>query len=210
MAQTVKNLPDNAGDLGTIPGSEDLLEKGMATHSSVLAWRILWTEEPGGLQSTGSQRVRHDSTSKHIHFSCSVRASHCCGFSCCRPQALGSWASVAAAPRLQSTVSIVVAQRLSCSTTCGIFLDQGSNPCLLHWQVDSLPLSHQGSPSWGLFISKTHMTSDRKGRRYIFDFFLTVENQAVKAVLGQENTSLWPDDRALMLVNPGRSFGNRG
>ena len=60
MAQTVKNLPDNAGDLGTIPGSEDLLEKGMATHSSVLAWRILWTEEPGGLQSTGSQRVRHD------------------------------------------------------------------------------------------------------------------------------------------------------
>ena len=60
MAQTVKNLPDNAGDLGTIPGSEDLLEKGMATHSSVLAWRILWTEEPGGLQSTGSQQVGHN------------------------------------------------------------------------------------------------------------------------------------------------------
>ena len=36
------------------------LEKGMATHSSTLAWRILWTEEPGGLQSMGSQRVRHD------------------------------------------------------------------------------------------------------------------------------------------------------
>ena len=39
---------------------EDPLEEGMATHSSILAWRILWTEEPGGLQSMGSQRVRHD------------------------------------------------------------------------------------------------------------------------------------------------------
>ena len=38
-------------------GQEDLLEKGMATHSSILAWRIPWTEEPGGLQSLGSQRV---------------------------------------------------------------------------------------------------------------------------------------------------------
>ena len=42
------------------PGREDPLEKGMATHSSVLAWRTPWTEEPGGLQSMGSQRVRHD------------------------------------------------------------------------------------------------------------------------------------------------------
>ena len=39
---------------------EDPLEEGMATHSSILAWRIPWTEEPGGLQSLGSQRVRHD------------------------------------------------------------------------------------------------------------------------------------------------------
>jgi len=41
-------------------GQEDPLEEGMATHSSILAWRIPWTEEPGGLQSTGLQRVRHD------------------------------------------------------------------------------------------------------------------------------------------------------
>ena len=41
-------------------GWEDLLEKGMATYSSILAWRIPWIEEPGGLQSMGSQRVRHD------------------------------------------------------------------------------------------------------------------------------------------------------
>ena len=50
----------NTGDPGSIPGSERSLEKRMATHSSTLAWRIPWTEEPGGLQSTGSQRVRHD------------------------------------------------------------------------------------------------------------------------------------------------------
>ena len=55
----VKNPPANAGevrDAGSIPGQEDPLEKGMATHSSILAWRIPWTEEPGGLQSVGSQR----------------------------------------------------------------------------------------------------------------------------------------------------------
>ena len=49
----------NAGDLGLIPG-EDPLEQGMATLSSILAWRIPWTEEPGGLQSMGLQRVEHD------------------------------------------------------------------------------------------------------------------------------------------------------
>ena len=41
-------------------GREDPLEKGMATHASILAWKIPWTEEPGGLQSMGSQRVGHD------------------------------------------------------------------------------------------------------------------------------------------------------
>ena len=50
----------NAGDLGLIPGQEDALEKGMATHSSTLAWRITWIEEPGGLWSLGLQRVRRD------------------------------------------------------------------------------------------------------------------------------------------------------
>ena len=50
----------NAGDLGSVPGQEDPLEKGMATHSSILAWRIPWTKEPAGLQSMGSQRVGQD------------------------------------------------------------------------------------------------------------------------------------------------------
>ena len=50
----------NAGDLGSIPGWEDPLEKEMATHSSTLAWKIPWTEEPGKLRSMGSQRVGHN------------------------------------------------------------------------------------------------------------------------------------------------------
>ena len=50
----------NVGDPGSVPRSEDPLAKGTATHSSILAWRIPWTEEPGGLHSIGSQRVRHD------------------------------------------------------------------------------------------------------------------------------------------------------
>ena len=56
----VKNLPAVQVDLGLIPGSEDPLEKEMATYSSILARRIPWTKEPGGLQSMGLQRVRHD------------------------------------------------------------------------------------------------------------------------------------------------------
>jgi len=59
----VKNLPANAGDIRNarlIPESGDPLEEGMATHSSILAWKSPWTEEPGGLQSTELQRVGHD------------------------------------------------------------------------------------------------------------------------------------------------------
>ena len=60
MAQTVKNLPAMRETPVCSLGWEDPLEKGMATHSSILAWRTPWTEEPGGLQSMGSQRVGHD------------------------------------------------------------------------------------------------------------------------------------------------------
>ena len=58
VAQTVKNLPAMQKTQVRSLGREDPLEEGTATHSSVLAWRIPWTEEPGGLQSMGSQRVR--------------------------------------------------------------------------------------------------------------------------------------------------------
>ena len=63
MALVVKNLPARAGEEWTGFRSldrKDPLEEGMATHSSILAWRIPWTEELGRLQSIGLQRVRHD------------------------------------------------------------------------------------------------------------------------------------------------------
>ena len=60
MAQTIKNLPEMQETLVQSLCREDLLEKKMVTHSSILAWRIPWTEEPGGLQSIGSQRVRSE------------------------------------------------------------------------------------------------------------------------------------------------------
>ena len=63
-----------------------------------------------------------------------ARTSHRSGFSSC-----GAWARGMGA-------SVVVAHRLSCSRACGIFLDQGLNPCPLHWQVDSYPVYHQRSP----------------------------------------------------------------
>ena len=63
MSLVVKNLPANVGDVtdvGSIPGLGRSLEEGMVTQSSILAWRTLWTEKPGRLQSMGSQRVGHD------------------------------------------------------------------------------------------------------------------------------------------------------
>ena len=60
VAQTVKRLPTMQETRGQSLGQEDLLEKEMATHSIILAWKIPRMEEPGGLQSKGSQRVGHD------------------------------------------------------------------------------------------------------------------------------------------------------
>ena len=59
VAQLVKCLPTMWETWIQSLGQEDLLEKEMATHSRILAWEIPWTEEPGGLQTTGSQRIRH-------------------------------------------------------------------------------------------------------------------------------------------------------
>ena len=60
VAQTVKHLPTMWETWVQYLGRENLLQKEMATHSSILAWKIPWMEEPGKLQSMGSQRVRHD------------------------------------------------------------------------------------------------------------------------------------------------------
>ena len=60
VAQSVKDLPAVQETQVRSLGWEDPLEEEMATHSNILAWKISWTEKPGGLQSTGSQRVGHD------------------------------------------------------------------------------------------------------------------------------------------------------
>ena len=60
VAQTIKTLLAMQATQFSFLGWEDSLQKGMATHSSILAWRIPWPEEPGGLQSMGSQRAEHD------------------------------------------------------------------------------------------------------------------------------------------------------
>ena len=60
MAHTVKRLPTMQETQVQSLDQEDLLEKEMGTHSSILAWKVPWTEEPGRLQSMGSHRVRHD------------------------------------------------------------------------------------------------------------------------------------------------------
>ena len=60
VAQTTENLSEMQETWVRSLGWEDPLEKGMATHSRILAWRLPWTEEPGGLESMGSQRVRYE------------------------------------------------------------------------------------------------------------------------------------------------------
>ena len=69
MAQTVKSLPTMRETWVRSLGWEDPLEKAMATHSSTLAWKIPWTEEPGGLQSMGSQE---SDTTERLHFKYSL------------------------------------------------------------------------------------------------------------------------------------------
>ena len=64
VAQVVKNLPAMQETQVQSLSWDDPLEEGIVTHSSVLAWKIPWTEEPGGLQAMGSQRVRHDLATK--------------------------------------------------------------------------------------------------------------------------------------------------
>ena len=91
VAQRLKRLPPMWETRVRALGREDPLEKEMATHSSILAWRIPWMEEPGRLQSTGSQRVRHDFTftftenivffgskTKGSMFLCIYRSIHVC------------------------------------------------------------------------------------------------------------------------------------
>ena len=77
VAQTVKNLPAMQETWVLSLGQEDPLKKGMATHSSILTWRISWAEEPGGLQPMGSQRVsvyRRSQSASVLYHGCFARA----------------------------------------------------------------------------------------------------------------------------------------
>ena len=88
-------------------------------------------------------------------------SSRCTGLSLSRPLLLRSTGSRRAS-------SVVVAHGPSCSVTCGIFPDQGSNPCPLHWQADSQPLRHQGSPIWVYLICISIITGDEQFFMFLF------------------------------------------
>ena len=80
-------------------------------------------------------------------------SSRCTGLSLLRPLLLRSTGS-------RHAGSVIVAHGPSCSAACGIFPDQGSNPCPLHWQADSQPLRHQGSPCKSIFYPKNFWIED--------------------------------------------------
>ena len=84
-------------------------------------------------------------------------SSRCAGLSLSRPLLVWSTGS-------RRTGSIILAHGPSCSAACGIFPDQGSNPCPLHWQADSQPLRHQGSPIYGFFNT---LICSRKDLRWL-------------------------------------------
>ena len=147
VAQRLKRLPAMWETWVRSLGQEDPLDKEMATHSSILAWRIPWTEESGGLQSIGSQRVGHERSNwTCIHtYQCLYKWSCCCLVTKSCPALATSWTVAARllgpwdSPGKNTGVG-------GHSLLQGIFLTQGLNPGLLHQQVDSLSLSHQGSP----------------------------------------------------------------
>ena len=82
-------------------------------------------------------------------------SSWCAGLSLSRPLLLQSTGSRRAG-------SVIVAHGPRCSAACGIFPNQGSNPCSLHWQADSQPLRHQGSPKWRFLSNKKNQKSKKK------------------------------------------------
>ena len=99
-------------------------------------------------------------------------SSRCAGLSLSRPLLLRSTGSRRAG-------SAAVAHGPSCSAACGIFPDQGSNPCPLHWQADSQPLSHQGSPHDLLLKRKITVLTHTKGSIIFVEWLLTRAPQSI-------------------------------
>ena len=79
-SSVIKNPPANAGAVGSIPESERSPREGNGNPSRIIAWKIPWTEDPGGLQSMRPQRVRHDWATEHTHYVCYVHASVCINY----------------------------------------------------------------------------------------------------------------------------------
>ena len=147
-------------------GVKDPMEKSMATHSSILAWRIPWTKAPGGLQFIVLERVRHDWSNWACMHTCSILGwgLRCLHFSNSEREreCVCAHAHVCLVMSDSVTQQTVACQAPLCpwnfpgmntEVGChfllqGIFPTQGSNLCLLHllhWQGDSLPLCHLGS-----------------------------------------------------------------
>ena len=143
VAQTVKRLPAVRETRVRSLGREDPLEKEMATHSSILAWRIPWMEEPGRLQSTGSQRIGHDwATSLSFPYTICV----CMYVQLCLtlwdPMDCSLPDSSVGFPRQEYWSGLSF-------PSPGDLSNPGIKPSLLHllhWQADSLPVCHLGSP----------------------------------------------------------------
>ena len=161
VAQLVKNPPAKRETWIRSLGWEDPLEEGMASHSSILAWRLPWAEEPGGLRSTGSQSVWTTEWLSTAEYSVSPWRTlpapplpvSSFALVCMLTQPCPTfWDPMDGSPPGSSVHGIFPGKntRVSCHFLLqGTFPIQGSNPgllCLLHWQAESLPLSHQGSP----------------------------------------------------------------
>ena len=126
-------------------GWEDPLEEEMATHSGILSWEIPWREQPGGLQSMGSQRIRHDWTTTYLHRSRQMinedpvcvyaqsRPTLCDPMDCSLP---GSFLHGSSQARILECIAVSSSRRSSWPRGWICLV------CLLHWLVDSLPRSH--------------------------------------------------------------------
>ena len=158
VAQTVKNLPAMQETWVQSLGQGDPLEKGMATHSSILAWKMPWTEEPGGLRSIALQRVGHDW--EHIQlilflFDCYEHMIVCCFF------LLDKWAYIQGTwglhlnlvcwgcPQAPANSALLLIEGLGLEGT-------SPEPCLLPWaQVNSelLPVPFLAVSGSGILLS---------------------------------------------------------
>ena len=112
-------------------------------------------------------------------------SSRCAGLSLLRPLTIAPLTiavSLVAKHRLRRAGSVIVAHGLSCSAACGIFPDQGSNLCPLHWQADSQPLSHQGSPYCVNSLKVFHMFQCRIFVKYYSKTLKLFHNLIMKLV----------------------------